>query len=113
MRPVRLATALLKLNYCARSDVSVTFEDRRRLQKDILLLTDTKVVNDEKSKVWQHRTITDSVTQTVKCRSGENICRGLSNRVHSAEPQLDDSESGVVPAHHDAGGVRACSFTCS
>jgi len=64
-------------------------------------------VNNEKSNVWQHRTITNSVAQTLKCRSGENICRGLLNRVHSAEPQLDDSESEVVPVHNDAWGSES------
>ena len=113
MRRVRLAPALRKPNYCASSDVSVTFEDRCRLQQDILLLTDTKVVNNENSKVWQHRNITDSVAQTLKCKSDENICSGLLDRVHSAKSQLDDSESGVVPVHNDAGGVTACSFACS
>jgi len=85
----------------------VTSEDRRILQQDILLLANTKVVNNEKSKVRKHRTIRDSVAQTLKCRSGENICRSLSNRFHSAEPQLDDSESEVVTVHEDArsGGV--------
>jgi hypothetical protein len=61
LRRVRLAPALRKTNYCASSDVFVIFEDRRRLQQDILLLTDKKVVNNENSKLWQHRTITDSV----------------------------------------------------
>jgi hypothetical protein len=56
------------------------------------------VVNNENSKVWQHRTIRDSVAQTLKCRSGENICRGLLKSFHSAEPQFDDSESEVASA---------------